>query len=214
MITDFKKVSLFVTSRVPNLRKLLPYRLERFLHRKIFPVDKEFFNKPDRIWMERVLLPVISNGGFSKVLFVGCAPYTWHYELFFNKPHTQYLTADMGGPRARRWGARKHFVCRIQDIGKHIEKDCIDILLLNGIFGYGVDTVDDMNETLKSSYEILKKPEGILVIGWDVGVTDDPLGLDALKTLYQHGPVLGLPCRTTFEQSRHVYDFFQPTINK
>lgn len=210
---DLKKVVLFISSHVPNLKKLLPYRLERFLHRKIFPVDKEFFNKPDRIWMEQAILPAISKGDFSSVLFVGCAPYTWHYEKVFKKTSILYLTTDRE-PRSRIWGAKKHFECRIKDIGKHIEKDCIDLLLLNGIFGYGLDTVDEMNESLKSIYHILKKPDGILLIGWDIGVTEDPLGLFAVKSLFQHMPVLGLPARKTFEQSRHVYDFFCPVISR
>jgi hypothetical protein len=210
---NFRKGLLFINLRVPFLKKLLPYRLERFLTLKIFPVDKEFFNKPDRIWMEQVLLPIISNAGFSKILFAGCAPYTWHYELFFNNKSTQYLTTDIE-PRARIWGARKHFVCRIQDIDKHIKSDCIDMVLFNGIFGWGVNSIDDMNKSLRSMYKILKKPDGILLIGWDIGATDDPLELSVLRTHYQHVPVLGLPSRTTFEHSRHVYDIFRAILDK
>ena len=86
---------------MPRLKRIVPVWLKRFviIH---FLSDRTEIRKvsPDRVWLETEILPRIAQGGFGSVLFVGCAPYTFHYENILKDNVARYVTLDIN-PSAR-----------------------------------------------------------------------------------------------------------------
>jgi SAM-dependent methyltransferase len=163
-------------------------------------------SSPDREVLEREILPYFaSHDEFIRVLFVGCDWYTRRYErLFAGK---DYMTIEVDVSR-RPFGAKRHIVASLADIGEHVSPETLDLVLCNGVFGWGLDTPNEASRAFAACATCLR-PGGVLMLGWDDVAEHrpfDPLSLSALRALHpwQFPP---------FESSRrtvgtHVYDFF------
>ena len=66
---------------------------------------------------------------FNGWLFVGCAPFTWHYEAIF--PGRDYTTIDQD-PRCRRYGATRHVVDKPKNLDRHVAPGSFDLIVCNG----------------------------------------------------------------------------------
>lgn len=128
--------------------------------------------------MEREILPWLA-ARCRRVLFVGAAPYTHHYERLFRPG--QYTTIDVHSSTAV-WGSRDHIVGPIQDINRRRPKGSFDGIVLNGVFGFGVDKIEDMSVVLKELHDALE-PQGFLVVGRNTNLHDDPRGDGSLPAL-------------------------------
>jgi hypothetical protein len=159
---------------------------------------------PSRVCLEREVLPWLA-GRCRRVLFVGTASYTHHYERLFEPG--QYTTIDVH-PSTAVWGSRDHIVGPIQDINRRRPKGSFDGIVLNGVLGFGVDRIEDMRLVLKEVHDALQ-PYGFLVVGWNTDLHDDPeaLGLyEPFFTRNQEAPWTG---RREFPPETHVYDFYR-----
>jgi SAM-dependent methyltransferase len=165
------------------------------------------FDNSARRFMEERILPALSRPAGTSVLFVGSRSYTYHYRNYFLANGVNYWTADID-PAARVWGERKkHIVGDIQSINRLVPPRYFDIVMLNGVFGYGVNTREGMDAALRSIHTILK-PSGTLLLGWNRGRVVDPETLESTRTLFYRGPETDLPLRVAFPDHSHVYDLF------
>jgi SAM-dependent methyltransferase len=82
-----------------------------------------------------------------------------------------------------------------------------DVALVNGVFGYGLNTQSGQNTAIEGLARVLK-PGGLLMLGWNTHRTSDPLGLSAIERFYIRSQRPGFEQRITFPESTHVYDFF------
>jgi hypothetical protein len=188
------------------VRALLPERSVTAIHHYL--AVRALGGLPERRYLEESILPALAQGGFQRVLFVGCRRYTRHYGRYFAGQPTEYWTADYDAAAAT-WGAPgRHLVCDIREIREHVPAAFFDVVLLNGVFGFGVNDDPAMNETLAAIHEVLV-PGGRLMIGWDKRLVSDPTGLAYMRQLFQRQPLDPLPARMSFSESlEHVYDFF------
>lgn len=163
-------------------------------------------SSPDREVLEREILPYFaSRDDFWRVLFVGCDWYTRRYERLFTGKH--YITIEVDASR-RPFGAKSHIVASLAELGEHVAPDTLDLVLCNGVFGWGLDARDEAERAFAACATCLR-PGGVLMIGWDDVAAHrpfDPLTLSALNALnaWRFPP---------FDSSRrtvgtHVYDFF------
>ncbi|NDK55850.1 class I SAM-dependent methyltransferase [Pontibacter fetidus] len=172
-----------------------------------FKLDTTYFKQqPDRIWLDRHLYSRLSQLKQGRILFVGCAFYTWESLKLFHKG-VDLVTVDIDECN-EIWGGDKHLVASILDIDKFVEPHSFDIVLLNGIFGHGVNTPEMQEQTFKALHNILK-PDGLLQIGWNHDLITDPTELQLSKDLFYKTAYEGLPQRTTFPDSTHVFDFMR-----
>jgi SAM-dependent methyltransferase len=163
---------------------------------------------PDRRYMEDQILPAMREAGWTRILFVGCGPYTASYPAMFAETATEFWTIDLA-PEAEPYGSPgRHIVGDCLDIGRFFPARHFDAVLLNGVFGYGTDDIALMNRLLDAVHGVLK-PDGLLLIGWNRGVVPDPCTLGRCGARFTHEPKLPLPVRTSFEVHTHVYDFFR-----
>jgi SAM-dependent methyltransferase len=197
---------LFTAS--PLARRLLPRPVLRFLHLRVLAVNRpyaELFEAPSRRCLEREILPWLA-ARFSRILFVGTASYTYHYERLFKRD--QYTTIDRH-PSAAVWGSHDHIVAAVQDINRHRRKGSFDCVVLNGVFGFGINAVEDMRIVLKELHDALR-PDGFLLVGWNAGLHDDPEALGIYEPYFVRNRETPWVERRYFPPETHVYDFYRP----
>jgi len=82
-----------------------------------------------------------------------------------------------------------------------------DVVLVNGVFGYGLNTQYGQNAAIAGLARVLK-PDGLLMLGWNTHRVSDPLQLSAIARFFVRSQRAGFEQRITFPESTHVYDFF------
>lgn len=164
----------------------------------------------DREVLERRILPAYARRpDVQRVLFVGCARYTQHYEHLFG--HAEYWTIDPL-PRNRRWGARRHIRDRLERLDRHVAPDHFDLIVCNGVLGWGLNRHDDAEAAFAACHRALR-PGGELVLGWnDVfphgAVRPETIG--ALRRFARSaGQGIGGPSLRIGEPHRHVFEFYR-----
>ncbi len=192
----------------PIAKKVLPKPVLRFLLLHVRGVKRSYayiLAYPGRIFMERELLPWLRDN-YRRILFVGAAPYTFHYEKLFRQDRAQYTTLD-NHPSTAVWGAPTHIAAPIQDIALHRPKDFFDCIVFNGVFGFGVDRADDMRAAAKAMSEVLR-PGGLLVVGWNTDLHADPEELGVLSPFFVRTDQTPWGRTRPYPGELHVYDFY------
>lgn len=160
---------------------------------------------PDRGVLMNRILPELSKPG-AQVLWVGCRHYTRRYPAMIEREGAVCWTLEID-PRARRWGhPRRHTVGDLQKVGALYPPGHFDVALVNGVFGWGLDTPDGQNEAVEGLARVLK-PGGILMLGWNTDRSTDPNELPASQKLFVPSRRPGFERRITVPGVTHVYDF-------
>jgi SAM-dependent methyltransferase len=164
--------------------------------------------------LECTILPYFSeNDAFRRILFVGCATYTWHYKRLFTKK--EYWTID---PVTRRavFGAKKHIVGTLRQMTQYVGKEYFDLIICNGILGFGLDNLQDVEASFKTCHYCLR-PGGILIVGWNDIPERAPRKLEEYKILRNFQPYVFSPLGTTKYLTktkwRHTYNFYIKPIS-
>ena len=169
--------------------------------------NRQMPDRPDRKLLVRWILPDLSQPG-TTVLWVGCQPYTRTYMDVIERTGAECWTLEID-PAARRWGhTRRHIVGDLQMVGTLCLPAQFDVVLVNGVFGYGLDIESGQNEAIEGLARVLKA-DGLLMLGWNTHRTSDPLRLPAIRRFFIRSQRPGFEQRITFPESTHVYDFFQ-----
>lgn len=206
--------SRLYSALTPLARKILPKPVLRFLLLQVRGVRRGYqyiFAYPGRLYLEHELLPWLRQNR-RRILFVGTAPYTYQYEKLFRQDRDQYTTLD-NHPSTAVWGGPVHIVARIQDIGRYRPKDFFDCIVLNGVFGFGVDSPDDMRAAAKAMSEVLR-PGGLLVVGWNTDLHADPEELGVLSPYFVRTDQTPWGRTRRYPAELHVYDFYVKSLQQ
>jgi Methyltransferase domain len=161
---------------------------------------------PDRLHLERELIPAVGHRG-GNALFIGCRPYTKRYPALLGAHGAECWTIDVD-PTVARWGApERHVTDAVQNAQDHWPPSSFDTIVLNGVFGFGLDSVRDQDAALRVSRRLLTSG-GWLILGWNTDRCIDPLELPALRNQFLPLSIPGLAPRQTFPASTHVFDTF------
>lgn len=209
-------------SRIGLLKQLVPRSLRTRVQSRLGGAVMDEF--PDRRYMERVILPAIVALRPTRLLDVGLEHYTRHYGEFFDASVERW-TLDTNPDVAHLGKPGRHIVGNALDLRKYFEPASLDVVMMNGPFGYGIDRVDEQIGVLDAALDVTR-PGGWLLIGWDRGDTgepivaassgqrdaraiQDPLQLDVMQRRCEHVGPADLPAREDFADCSHVYDWFR-----
>jgi SAM-dependent methyltransferase len=171
---------------------------------------QEVLEEPDRRFLVEVILPAIRRARPHNLLFVGCQRYTVQYYEYFSEAGIECWTVDID-PACARWGAkRNHIVGDFQFIDRYCDV-IFDAVIMNGVFGYGIDTPEHMERSLVKLWKILK-PGGFMVLGWNTDRIPDPNALSAFKTYFSYHSTAPLSGRHPIPSSTHIYDFLDARV--
>jgi SAM-dependent methyltransferase len=118
----------------------------------------------DRYVLEEIILPYFAeNLAYHKVLFVGCEWYTKSYEERFK--HKEYWTIEID-PKLKKYGSNYHVVDSLTNLNAHFELNYFDVIVYNGVFGWGIDTQEEAEIAFEQCFQCLRE-NGVLVFGWN-----------------------------------------------
>lgn len=163
--------------------------------------------------LEQVILPAFAQrAAGQRVLFVGCAAYTKPYADRF-AAH-EYWTIDPV-PRRRRHGAQRHIVDYLQQLGDHVADCYFDVIICNGVLGWGLNSVEHADEAFAACHRHLRA-HGELVLGWnDVSPRNRVLPRE-VPALEHFRPHVFEPLQTAMLKvagpNRHVFNFYVKLI--
>lgn len=163
----------------------------------------------DRRVLEQVIFPYfVDDAQFERILFVGCDWYTRSYARIF--ADKQYST--MEPKHSRRWfGAPRHIEDYSQNVTRHFGPAELDVIFLNGVFGYGLDSKDDIERTM-AGFRTCLRDGGVLVVGWNDVPGHRPVRFEDIASLQPFRslefPPLGCSRYLTDTDNRHIFDFY------
>jgi len=164
---------------------------------------------PDRRVLEQIILPhYAGRDDVRTVLFVGCESYTSHYQRWFRGRSYWTIEPD----RAKScYGSRNHVVDVIEHLDRHFEPHSLDLIVCNGVIGFGLDRRENAELAFQRCFESLRD-RGELVVGWNDVAEFRPFRPDDIASLgwFEHRafPPLGAWRHHTGSELRHVFDFY------
>jgi SAM-dependent methyltransferase len=175
------------------VRKHVPQRRHRYADRRV---------------LEQIIIPfVLSRRRPQRVLEVGREPYEAFYNEFF--VGTELWTVDWDAAKAR-FGAPRHIVDDAANLGNRFPAGYFDVILMNGVFGWGLNRPEAIENAFSAVHAILA-PDGLFVLGWNDTPDLVPVPLDEVKALKLFTPYFFRPLHgTSFKCSTgaHTYSFF------
>ena len=170
-------------------------------------LDAIVARQPDRAYLSKSILPAVAASRPARVLFVGVRGYTRLYGDAFHAAGTEFWTTDID-PDAAQYGAPdRHVTADLRSLDEAFARGFFQVVMLNGVFGWGIDEPGDMDLALAAAERVLS-PGGTLLIGWNVDRCVDPDTLPSM-TLFAPTPFAGLPQRRTFNDVTHAYAWYK-----
>ncbi len=103
------------------------------------------------------------------------------------------------------------FTSDIGNIGSIVGVEVFDVVVISGVFGYGVNTDEQFSRAIESLNDIIRD-EGILVVGWNVGRPIEPNSENVRVVEKYFDPLedfQGLPFNKTFGTVSHEFHIFK-----
>jgi SAM-dependent methyltransferase len=214
-----KRVYWDVVSRRPDsllqllLKMLMQPAYARSVIRKNLQIRKP---KPlpmlttDRIVLEQQIFKYYrSRPEIRDILFVGCDADTARYDReYFSGVRFVTLEPD---PRHRIYGGSEHVVAPLEDLGDHFPPDSFDLILCNGVFGWGLDAFENCDAAFGQAHLALR-PGGQMMLGWNDVPRRAPFPLETIPSLAKFKkydfPLFGTWRHLTDTVYRHTFDFY------
>jgi SAM-dependent methyltransferase len=142
-------------------------------------------------------------------VFVGCDADTARYEKDFFSG-VRFVTFEPN-PAHRQFGASHHVQAPLEDMGKYFAPESFDLIICNGVFGWGLDEYENCEAAFAQCYKGLRKG-GQLLLGWNDVPRRAPFPLEKIASLSQFKklefPPFGTWRYLTDTVYRHTYDFY------
>lgn len=183
--------------------------------RRVAPIEKVWVGvldgivaqQSDRRHLRRHILPALGRLRPARILFVGVRGYTRGYGNFFVGSPTEFWTCDID-PAAAIYGAPdRHVTDDVRNLDRAFPAAFFDVVIVNGVFGWGVNDTADIHRALLAIESILGSG-GILLIGWNSDRVPDPDCVPAIR-LFEPVGFSDLPHRKSFDDVTHVYAWYR-----
>lgn len=190
----------------------LPWRARwRWLSRRIASAVTGRIASADRRLLERDILPAYAARAHAQtLLFVGCDRATAHYARIFDRSATAFCTLDID-PARRRFGAARHAVARLEDAASHFAPGSLDVIICNGVLGFGLDDRAAFESAMRSCFACLRD-RGELLLGWNNVPAYAPFDPSEVVLALGYARAARSPLRAwrveTDTPTRHTYDAY------
>ncbi len=167
---------------------------------------------PSRLFMQTALLPALVAAGRRRMLFVGARGYNRPFYRACESARIAVWSLDYDPAAAMTGAPEGHFVGDIRKVDQLVGDLRFDVIVFNGVLGWGIDSVPDALLALKAMAKIAQAG-AIIVIGWNPGLTDER-DMAALRPLLTPAPLDGVAADVTFpprgraQRYPHRYEIF------
>jgi SAM-dependent methyltransferase len=163
--------------------------------------------KSDRTVLERVIFPfVIENFKPETILDIGRTQAQQHYNDFFKGK--DFWTIDID-PENKKFGAKNHVVDDVQHLSDHFEENKFDLIIFNGVIGWGLNKKQEVEKGVKEIHKVLKKG-GLLIVGWNNVPDLMPVHLDevCVPEKFEKHTLKPLEAHNFATRWKHTFSFF------
>lgn len=178
------------------------YQAQKILKKNI---DYKRDKYEDRNVLETIIFPyVLAKYNPRRVLDIGREDYQYFYNEFFK--NRELWTIDMDPQRKNFGHPEKHIVDNAANLKKYFKTGQFDFILMNGVFGWGLDKPGEIEKAFSAIADILK-PNGLFILGWN----NDPVPLNNIKALNKLRPIKFSPLKTHCfhcANGDHKYNFY------
>ena len=130
-----------------------------------YQTDRFYRGNDDRRILETLILPwYASRPEFRHIVFTGNTWYTMGYRRLF--PGCRWRAIERCPRSSRRYGGQGHINASVADADRYLEPESVDLVLFTGVFGYGLDTQDDLEKAMDGFYRCMRKG-GEMLFSWD-----------------------------------------------
>lgn len=133
-----------------------------------------------RMLEDRVLRALAGKRPALDILSIGVRPYTQGYEALL--AGQRYRTLDIDPAAAPYGSSQGHVVASVGDADGHFTPCSFDVVLMNGVFGWGLDRRDEVEAAVLTLHRLLR-PGGLLVVGWNDVALRRPFAFSELQAL-------------------------------
>ncbi len=189
------------------LRFLLPKPLRRRITHHVIKT------LPSRAYMHTTLLPATTAAVGRRMLFVGAQSYNQPFYDAARALDVAVWSIDFDPDSAAHGAPNGHFVGDIKRIDALVGDLKFDIIMFNGIFGFGINTPGDAAAALEAMAKVARGG-GLLVVGWNPGLTDGR-EMDVTRGRLHPAHLEGLPAVMEFpafgriQRHPHRYEIFR-----
>ncbi len=164
--------------------------------------------REDRRVLEKEIIPRLKKALTTlerqHVLSIGVDWHCLHYREFFPFPKYDFSTIDCDASK------KPTIVCRMQEMHKHFPFEYLNIVLCNGVVGWGINDQEEVLKAFWSLFQAMSKG-GVVVVGVDMLTTSGHLVANEIKEA-GFEPYWLKDVGTHFYTKtsyRHLYMFFQ-----
>ena len=123
----------------------------------------------------------------------------------------EYWTIDLKYVK-RKYGSERHIVDSITNIGRHVMNNYFHVVIMNGVIGFGLNRIRDIEKAIDACYAVLAR-DGIFLVGWNDTARRMPIDIQGIQALskfreYHFEPLQACHYRTEVSR-RHTYSFYQ-----
>ncbi|SEQ01529.1 Methyltransferase domain-containing protein [Faunimonas pinastri] len=161
----------------------------------------------DRLYLRRAIVPAIIGSGARQILFIGVRGYTRAVVDAMGRHGLEVWTSDIDPEAAPHGAPARHRTGDVCEIDALFPEVRFDLVILNGVLGWGVDSPEDIERALEGVMRILR-PGGVLLLGWNRGRIPDPPTIPALMTRFEPCSFESLPQRKDFPGATHLYAWY------
>jgi len=183
------------------------HRLAKKLIKEYADYEREEFE--DRDCLERIILPyVLAHYDPQRTLDIGREDYQSFYNLYFEGRELWTLDFD---PKRKKFGSKgRHITDDVANVGSHFEKDYFQFILMNGVFGWGLNDPIKIEQTFNAIYDLMT-PGAVFILGWNDIKDLTPVPLDQIEALKKFKPLDFPPmatCQFKAKNGEHTYNFY------
>jgi SAM-dependent methyltransferase len=179
----------------------------KYFCRKIIKqnIDYKREQDDDRVVLESIIFPhVLAKYNPKKILDIGREDYQLFYNDFFI--NRELHTIDIDPEHAEFGNPNQHTIDNATNLKKHYKNNYFDFILMNGVFGWGLDKENDVQKSFNAIYDILKTG-GIFILGYN----DDIVPLEKIEGLNKLKKLNFKPFKNnkhSCSRGKHFYNFY------
>ena len=130
-----------------------------------YHTDRFYRGNDDRRILETQILPwYASRTEFRHIVFTGNSWYTMGYRKLF--PGCRWRVIEICPRSARRYGGEGCINASVADADQYLAPESVDLVLFSGVFGYGLDTREELEKALAGFHRCLRQG-GEMLFSWD-----------------------------------------------
>lgn len=194
----------------PVVRRVLPAPALRAVRRAYRGLQtRRILTEPDRQWLCETLVPQLQRANLRHGHFVGVREYTRPLLDQFEQAGITLWTSDID-PGAARFGVPdRHLTADVTKTPLAVLPRGMDLTLINGVFGYGVNTPAPIRAAMMAQRSLLR-PGGFMVLGWNTDRCPDIRAIAATCGLKPARLPDGT-AHAAFAGSTHRFDIYRRT---